>query len=122
MEFFTRVRQEGLKSKSGNIKTSCFTSEKNSIFNVKNIYLVSSNRRTRRDVTKACYFQPVKITLLILSQSKITTCERYHLYSMDKTRYFTVENVIDVLALGIVLLLLFIYIVESGPICQSVIL
>ena len=42
----------------------------------------------------ACRGQSYATILLIFSQCKNDRLWSYHLYSMDKTRYFTVENVI----------------------------
>ena len=46
------------------------------------------------DVTIACYFHNVKITLLIFSHFKNNCPTRYHFYSTYKTWYSRTDNVI----------------------------
>ena len=80
-----------VRSTIENILKPCLTSKKNSIFKVKNhwifclLHFLFKNCTTRiiwRDVTIACYFHTVKVTLLIFSQ-----CEIYRYYSMNISVY-----------------------------------
>ena len=50
--------------------------------------------KTWCDVTIACYFHTVKITLLIFSQCENNSLWKISLLFNDKTRYSTAENVI----------------------------
>ena len=107
MEFISVTSETGclihvcwrMQSTSENIFKTCLTSEIDSIFNFKPLIfpmvfqILDPACNAWRDVTISCYFHAKKITLFTVMVEN-NTCERYHFYSMNNTRYFTAENVI----------------------------